>query len=51
MGEKQTTPGAAPMAKIANMEQRLNQIETKLDRALALLGEGRDRVEGVSATF
>jgi hypothetical protein len=35
--EKQTTRGATPMAGITDMEQRLSQIETKLDRTLALL--------------
>lgn len=40
-GKEQATPGAAPMARAADMEQRLNHIETKLDRMLALLEKGK----------
>jgi polyhydroxyalkanoic acid synthase PhaR subunit len=36
-----TTPGAAPMVKTADIELRLNHIETELDRILALLERGR----------
>ena len=38
--KEQTTRGATRMAGITDMEQRLSQIETKLDRTLALLEEG-----------
>jgi polyhydroxyalkanoic acid synthase PhaR subunit len=35
--KEQATPGTATMVKIADLEQRLSQIETKLDRTLTLL--------------
>jgi polyhydroxyalkanoic acid synthase PhaR subunit len=38
--KEQTTPGAATMVSMTNLEQRLNQIETRLDRMLALLEQG-----------
>jgi polyhydroxyalkanoic acid synthase PhaR subunit len=35
--KEQTTPGAPTKASTADLEQRLNQLESKLDRTLALL--------------
>ncbi len=47
--KEQTTRGATPMAGITDMEQRLSQIETKLDRTLALL-EKRGKAGPTEAT-
>jgi polyhydroxyalkanoic acid synthase PhaR subunit len=38
--EERTTSGAATMVSMMDLEQRLNQIETRLDRMLALLEQG-----------
>jgi len=38
--KEQTTLSASPVAKITDMEQRISQIESKLDKVLALLGKG-----------
>lgn len=38
--EERTTPEAATIADMSNLEQRLNQIETRLDRLLSLLEPG-----------
>jgi polyhydroxyalkanoic acid synthase PhaR subunit len=47
--EKQTTRGATPMAGITEMEQRLSQIETRLDKTLTLLERGEAGPTGLPA--
>lgn len=44
----QTTRDATPIARITDLEQRLNQIETRLDKVLALLE--KDKAQPVEST-